>query len=295
MISNTMTAVSNVLLATDFSDESVQAVDWARGVSEWYGAKLHVAHVMDLFPFSLRTDSEANMRIEQIRQTADTQMKAFVRNSHLEGKHFETALLAGEPFAAIEKFAVEREIDLIVLGSKGDIGLARLFEGSVAEEIFRTARCPVMVVGPSAKARAGLERFSKLIFATDLSRISRNAVPFIEFLLSKNASATLTLAHFLDELDTNVFTRHQTRARIERELAEMISPDFRHRIAGVAVEVCPPGEGMLTLAEGLMADLLVLGVRSGGAFTRAATHGLCSIAPRVISEARCPVLTIRGE
>lgn len=235
------------------------------------------------------------MRIEQIRQTADTQMKAFVRNNHLEGKNFETALLEGEPFAAIENFAAEREIDFIILGGKGDTGLARLFDGSVAEEIFRTARCPVMVVGPNATIRTSMERFSKLLFASDLSSISRSAVPFIEFLLSKNASATVTLAHFLDERDTNVFTRHQARGRIERELAEMISPDFRCRIAGVVVEVCPTSEGMLTMAEGLRADLLVLGVRSGGAFTRAATHGLCSIAPRVISEARCPVLTIRGE
>jgi nucleotide-binding universal stress UspA family protein len=38
---------------------------------------------------------------------------------------------------------------------------------------------------------------------------------------------------------------------------------------------------------------MVLGVRSGGSFTRAATHGLFSTAARVISQIRCPVLTIR--
>jgi hypothetical protein len=39
MICNTVTAISNVLLATDFSEESVQAVDWARGVSRMVWGK----------------------------------------------------------------------------------------------------------------------------------------------------------------------------------------------------------------------------------------------------------------
>jgi len=47
------------------------------------------------------------------------------------------------------------------------------------------------------------------------------------------------------------------------------------------------------LAEGMASDLLVLGVRSGGAFTRAATHGFRSTATRVISEISCAVLIVR--
>ena len=287
-------AISKVLLATDFSEESAQAVDCARKVCNWYGAKLHVAHVMDLFPFSLRTDPEASMRMEQIRQSADARMKEFVREQHIETKNAVTALLAGEPFAAIERFVTEQEIDLIVLGSKGDTGLNRLFDGSVAEEIFRTARCPVMVVGPKARVRTNFDGFNKLLFASDLSRISTAAVPMIEFLLTRNTSATATLAHFLDAECDNVFARHDARARIEKQLVEMINPELRSRVEAI-VEASPADKGMVEMAEGLAADLLVLGVRSGGAFTRAATHGLCAKAPRVISEALCPVLTLRGE
>jgi hypothetical protein len=39
---STVAVISKALFATDFSKESMQTVDWARGVSQWYGAKLHV-------------------------------------------------------------------------------------------------------------------------------------------------------------------------------------------------------------------------------------------------------------
>jgi nucleotide-binding universal stress UspA family protein len=292
---NTNTAISNVLLPTDFSDESAQAVDCARSLCDWYGSKLYVAHVMDLFPFSLRTDPEASIKIKRIRQQADAEMKAFVLEHHLTGTISATALLAGEPSVAIEKFTTKREIDLIAIGSKGEQGLNRLFQGSVAEEIFRTAHCPVIVVGPKARIRMDVGGFTKLLFASDLSPISRAAVPMIEFLLNRNPSATALLAHFLEEESENVFVRHDTRVRIERQLVEIISPELRSRVEA-AVEMSPaPDDGMIDMVEGRAADLLVLGVRSGGAFTRAATHGLCAKTPRVISEALCPVLTIRGE
>lgn len=287
------TAISNVVLATDFSEESAQAAECAQSLAENYNAHVHVVNVMDIFPFPLRNDDETAARMEQIKATAEERMNEFVCSYRLQGKKFATAFLTGEPFAAIEKFTREHGIDLIVLGSRGDAGLRRLFEGSVAEEIFRTALCPVMVVGPKARMHEGM--LNHLLFATDMGRISRAAVSYLEFLLSANTAAKVILAHFLEKEESNIYTRHQLRRSRERELAEMLGPEFRSQIADVAVEACSPADGILTMAEELAADLLVLGVRSGGSFTRAGTHALLSIAPRVIAEARCPVLTVRAE
>lgn len=286
-------AISNVVFATDFSEESAQAAECARSLAENYNARIHVVNVMDLFPFSLRNDDEAVARIEQIKLTTEERMKEFVCSYQLRGKKFDTAFLAGEPYAAIETFTREHGIDLIVLGSRGNAGVRRLFEGSISEEIFRTALCPVMVVGPKARMHGGM--LNHLLFATDMGRVSRAAVPYLEFLLSANTAAKVILAHFLEKEESNVYTQHQLRRMRENELAEMLGPEFRPQIADVAVEACSATDGMLKMAEGLDADLLVLGVRSGGSFTRAATHAPLSIAPRVISEARCPVLTIRAE
>ena len=47
---------------------------------------------------------------------------------------------------AIVKFASESKTDWIVMGSKGQTGVKRLLAGSVAENVVRHARCPVLVV-----------------------------------------------------------------------------------------------------------------------------------------------------
>ncbi|MGZ4828987.1 MAG: universal stress protein [Candidatus Angelobacter sp.] len=289
----TETAISNVVLATDFSAESLQAVDCARRLCNQHNAKLFVVHVMDVFPFALSDDHAAKARIEEIRDKAEAQMNEFVRAHYPEETRFKPALIEGETSTAIEKFIREHEIDLIVLGSRGDTGISRLFEGSMAEEVFRTAQCPVMVVGPKARVQPDTAMFGRLLFATDLSRFSRSALPHVEYLLDGNPSAKLTLAHFLEPEVANVYERHQLRRWLEGQLREMIGNEFRSQIEDVVVESCSPHEGMLKMAEGLHSDVLVLGVRSGGGFTRAATHGLCSTAIRVVSEISCPVLTVR--
>lgn len=291
---STEIAISNVLLATDFSAESAQAVAYARRFCSRQNAKLFVVHVMDVFPFVLSADHAAKARIEEIRENAEAQMKHFVRANDLEQTRIEPYLIEGETSEALDKFIREHEIDLVVLGSRGDTGISRLFEGSMAEEVFRTAQCPVMVVGPNAKVLPQTAMFSRLLFATDLGPFSRIALPYVEFLLRENPSARLTLAHFLEQEADEVNDRHQSRRKLEHELTEMIDPEFRSQIADVVVEACVAPEGMIKMAEGLDADLLILGVRPGGAFTRAATHGLFSTAARVISEIRCPVLTIRS-
>jgi nucleotide-binding universal stress UspA family protein len=290
---STEVAISNVLLATDFSIESAQAVDYARRFCDQQNTRLFVVHVMDVFPYALSADLAAKAKIAEIREKAEKQMKEFLRVHGLEQIKIEPHVIEGEASAALEKFIREHEIDIIVLGSRGDTGISRLFEGSMAEEIYLTAQCPVMVVGPKATVHPDAAMFSRLMFATDLSRFSRIALPHVEFLLQENPAARLTLAHFVEQEPDNVYERHLSRRRIERQLMEMIEPEFRGQIEDAVVEACAAHEGMVKMAEGIGADLLALGVRSGGEFTRAATHGLFSTASHVISEISCPVLTVR--
>lgn len=52
----------------------------------------------------------------------------------------------GTPFEEIVRFARDKDIDLIVMGTHGHTGLAHLFLGSVAEKVVRRAPCPVLTV-----------------------------------------------------------------------------------------------------------------------------------------------------
>jgi nucleotide-binding universal stress UspA family protein len=63
-----------------------------------------------------------------------------------DGVNLETVILEGKPAAEIVRFAGEKGIDLIVIGTQGKRGLERLLLGSVAEQVIRTAPCKVLVV-----------------------------------------------------------------------------------------------------------------------------------------------------
>jgi nucleotide-binding universal stress UspA family protein len=69
--------------------------------------------------------------------------------------------LIGDPAGEIVRYAADRGIDLIVMGTHGRTGLERLLMGSVAEKVMREAPCSVLVVklpkGVSAGERPAVE------------------------------------------------------------------------------------------------------------------------------------------
>lgn len=290
---STGTGISNVLFATDFSEESSHAISYVRSLYDGYHARIFVVHVADLFPYSLSSEPAALEKAALIRSQAEARLRDFMLLHRFERKHFEPVVLSGEVFQAIDSFAEAHEIDLIVLGSRGDLGLNRLFLGSTAEEIFRTARCPVLTVGSQAAVPEKNCLFQNLLFATDLSAHSRAALPVIEYLLTQNSSARVTLLHVLPHVP-HVLEQHMRIPAIEAEVSQLLAPDLRNQIAGVVVKPGEPDEAITSTAALIEADLLVLGVRYGGSFLRAATHSFSSITNAVISKAPCPVLTIRS-
>ena len=285
--------IRNVLFATDFSEESAHAIKYVRSLQTGYQAKLFAVYVADVFPFSLSTEPSAVEKAAVIRKRAETRLRDFMLLHGFERTSFEPAIISGEIFDAIDNFAEAHDIDLIVLGSRGDLGLNRLFLGSTAEEIFRSARCPVLTIGPHADLPHNDGRFHQLLFATDLSPHSRAAVPLLEQMLSQDSSTRLTVLHVLPHV-AHPLEQHLHTSEIEAELRGLFARDLHAQILRVMIEPGEPAQVIPQTACAMGADLLVLGVRYGGSFLRAATHGVSSITNVLVSKAPCPLLTIRS-
>lgn len=290
---STGAAIRNVLFATDFSEESAHAIGYLHRLHDVYKAAIFAVHVADVFPYSLSKEPSAVEKAARIRSQAETRLTDFMLAHGFERQQFEPAVVSGEVFQAVASLADAHDIDLIVLGSRGDLGLNRLFLGSTAEEIFRTAHCPVLTVGPRALPPDKASLFNQLLFATDLSPNSKAAVPYLEYLLTRNSSARLTLLHVLPQ-EQHAMEQQRRIPAIEAEVSGLIAPDLRGQIAGVVVITGQPELAIAKTAGSVGADLLVLGVRYGGSFLRAATHGFSSLTNALISKAPCPVLTIRS-
>ena len=292
-ICRTRIALRNILFATDFSPESAQALDCLRRLHTNYAARIYTVHVTDVFPFAFGNDPDGMEKAALIRALAATRLLDFMLDHGFKSPEFEPVILSGELFTQVEQFVESHDIDVIVLGTRGDAGISRLFNGSAAEEIFRTAKCPVMTVGPQISRRSPEESFQNLLFATDRSLHSQSAVPYIEWMLGRNPASRVTLLHVLPRVD-HALEQLLSVPEIERELLQLISPDLQHKVSKVIVKRGEPAAAMVQAAREIEADLLVLGVRYGGAFLRAVTHSPFSITPEVIGRAPCPVLTIRS-
>ena len=130
-------AVREILAATDFSAQSSQAFEAALSLADHFRARIHVFHVA------------ADASEQEI---AKAKLEEAVTAEQIEGVEVVRSVSVGQAAAEIVKYAQREKIDLIVLGTHGRSGLARVFTGSVAEAVVRTAPCQVLTIGPKVSA-----------------------------------------------------------------------------------------------------------------------------------------------
>ena len=145
-----MIALKNVLVATDFSESSGNALAYGRDLARAYGAKLHVLHIAEnLMATSVAEYYPAGfpeMQLE-VEAAARTRLDALVTaEDRAQLKAVAVVRTSAAPAAAIVEYAKEAPIDLIVIGTHGRGMVSRLLMGSVAERVVRLGPCPVLTV-----------------------------------------------------------------------------------------------------------------------------------------------------
>jgi nucleotide-binding universal stress UspA family protein len=137
----------NILFASDFSPASELAGDTAAALVDLFDSPLHMLHVVnptqgvlpgskDLYPESEETRRQMVDRLDTLRA------QKFAGDDRVVTE----VVIDRSPAAAICRYAERESIDLIVVGTHGRTGLARLLIGSVAERVVRHAPCAILVV-----------------------------------------------------------------------------------------------------------------------------------------------------
>lgn len=144
-----MKRFDTILFATDFSENSEQACDYALSLASSYSARLLVLHVINE-PVDLRGFYVPHISFEtlekEIEEGAEKMMEKFCRTRLAGFSNFETKVVSGIPADEIVRLAKENDASLIVLGTQGRTGLDHFLFGSTAERVVRTAHCPVLTV-----------------------------------------------------------------------------------------------------------------------------------------------------
>ncbi len=143
-----MIEMKKILVPMDFSECSDAALKYARALREAFGASLHLLHVVQ-DPYTQPWAAEAfpaplGEMLQQWQEQARTRLAGLLDEKDRASATIGTVV--GSPFYEIVRYAVEQEIDLIVIGTHGRGPVAHMLLGSVAEKVVRKAPCPVLTV-----------------------------------------------------------------------------------------------------------------------------------------------------
>jgi nucleotide-binding universal stress UspA family protein len=139
-----------ILHPSDFSSASRAAFNRAVDTAKAERAELLLVHVMGpvmpamgdgFVPARVYDDMERSMRAY-----AQKELDKLVAKAKAAKVRVRTLLLDGTPADRIVRAARSYHADVIVIGTHGRTGLARVFLGSVAERVVGTAPCPVLTV-----------------------------------------------------------------------------------------------------------------------------------------------------
>jgi nucleotide-binding universal stress UspA family protein len=145
-----MRRIRRILHPSDFSRASRMAFTKAVEMAAANRAELLLVHVLAPVVPMVGDGYLSPQIYEEIetsaRAQAQKQLDALATAAKKAGVRAKTLLLGGVAHEQITRVARSKHADLIVIGTHGRTGLAKLFLGSVAGRVVSTASCPVLTV-----------------------------------------------------------------------------------------------------------------------------------------------------
>ena len=141
--------MKKILVAVDFSECSVAALNLAITIAKQFESSLLVLHVIHDpvdSPGFYAAKKAGKKVFRNMEESAQEMMEDFASKHLKKFKNYDTFVLPGLPAAQIINFAQKKKVDLVTMGTHGRGGLDRLMLGSVADKVIRGAGCPVLIV-----------------------------------------------------------------------------------------------------------------------------------------------------
>lgn len=278
------TRFSTILIATDFSDASDNALGYAAALARTFRSELLLVHVTD--PVSHIAVPEAawvgddSARIRGELETTEAAGAAL----RAEGLKARELCAFGEVAREIAYTAEQQHVDLIVTGTNSRKGLDRLLFGSESESILKSSRVPVLIVGPKAvNAPIGSFVFRFIACAVKLDEWGADVAAFARHFAEEQRAKVQIMAFPFHESGTKTDGCWAFKNRLQSLVAEDVA---KQMVPATLSE--PLSESLIELAIARDADLIVFDQRS----TFLSPHLSASPLSDVLATAPCPVLAI---
>jgi nucleotide-binding universal stress UspA family protein len=144
-----MKPFKKILVPTDFSNCSSQAMRTAVDLAQRYEAELCLVNVYEPIDYALPTGYPLFLpgQLESLLAEHEKQLNKAVREAEAAGAtRVQSKQLKGIAATELVDYAEQGGFDLIVMGTHGRTGLSHALLGSVAERVVRRATCPVLTI-----------------------------------------------------------------------------------------------------------------------------------------------------
>jgi nucleotide-binding universal stress UspA family protein len=280
-------SLKNILVATDFSPAARAALTCVLPIARRFNSVVHIAHVIHPLEIGTPSPSANSEMSQQARMDAQRQMELL--ETEVGTVPHRTWLWEGQISETIEDLVRSQHIDLLAVGASGKSELKKFFLGSVAEEIVRTATCPVLTVGPHASS-TNCQPPAQILYVTHFWEESHYGLQYAIRLAIQYRSALLLL-HVIEQEEPRQ-SDHEWLKEYRRILRNLL-PDYADNLLVepvLRVEVAKNSTArILQVAEEIGADLIIMDIRPEEPW---ATH-LRDKVSDIISRANSPVLTVR--
>lgn len=292
----------NVLIPTDFSQGSKEALPYAIGIAREMGAALALVHVVPTPPpfdaLRIGIVLEEKLLAAEARKDLDKFRESEIP-SDIAGRNL---VLQGNAWQEITRLASEEKFDLIVIATHGRTGLKHFWFGSIAENVVRHAPCPVLTVReqPIRVYLPGENpmRVKKILAPIDFSNLSlvtlERAVA-----LAERFDARIDVIYVSEppaytefEYANLAMIESGLRDALEGRLAEVKErvPGLKDVLGNLLLRVGNPALEIVQAALVLNSDLITIATHGHTGLKRVA---IGSTAEKVVRHAACPVLLFR--
>jgi len=280
-------ALRNILFATDFSNASMKAFPYAAALGKKFGACVFACHIITPTPLVAAAPQAAPYLYEAERNAAEQELDMVLHLPLLEGVKTKSLLPSGLLGDCLVEEIKNNNVDLVIAGTHGRTGWRHLLLGSAAEEICRTAACPVLTVGPELPTMP--ITFTRILVPTDLSDESLRSLPFV-VRLANAYGASVTVLHVFPEETAGNPDAKKLSEPVLKSMMHIFEPQLEPLKTEFVIEAGDTVETIVRVAREKNADLIAMGIRN--AFLPG-FNLRTSVAYRVTATAHCPVATCR--
>jgi nucleotide-binding universal stress UspA family protein len=274
--------MKKILVPTDFSQGSEEALKVAAQLAKKFNSELHVMHMIEL-PYNTTVDpmNEISELPEAMffMKMAHKSFENFLDKDYLKDIDVMESIQNNNAFEGIIDSAHEKEIDLIVMGSRGASGIKEIIIGSNTEKVVRTSDIPVLVI----KREDASFKINDVVFACEFTEeYKKSFLDAISFVNASNATMHLLMVNTPSDFMT-------TRSAEERMNSFLEGVDIGEYTLNIYNDVSVE-KGILNFGNSIDADVIAMSTHGRQGLSHFFNG---SISEDLVNHSKRPVVTFK--